>query len=168
MIDALATYDMTPTLAELLADSPPSITLIDDMPSRLTPGAPSKSAAAGVSKGNAVFDIFAPTSISRHSRREPDAGTALPNQTSRAQQVEESGAVDSLVTHTVRQRTRLLAMRYATGASAELDARLEILNARTGKLVPRVDSQVWSALDSAEKLFSGAEGEIERLMSSLR
>lgn len=73
----------------------------------------------------------------------------------------------SFISKTVSQRTKLLAMRYAGLANAELDARLEILNARTGRLVPRVDEQDWAALEDARRLFSDASVEIQKLIASL-
>lgn len=175
MMDAAHSISHTPTVAELIAVAPDTrawlgnpargqISLITEF------GASDEHRhSAQSSRRSILFDPLAPTEMlgGRRAGLVTEA-TPLPLGFGEAQ---FHGAVDQSsngVGALVKQRTKLLAMKYANAESTdELIARLEILNARVGRLIPRVDPLLQFASDADSAQMKAMSAELDDLISAI-
>jgi hypothetical protein len=113
-----------------------------------------------------MLDIHAPTQTP--IRGEPDSETSTPLTVHVPRDKPQPVSAGQLLTaHTVSQRTKLLAMKYAAeNPTPELMARLAILDARLGRLVPRISSSVIEAVAIERDRVGVASQQLDELLAS--
>lgn len=109
-----------------------------------------------------IDDPLAPTMLATlHSGRQESAPTEL---LSGGRRPGSADAVVSLSAYTASDRMKLLARKYADqNPEPELLARLEILNARIGNILPRVDDVVKDALSADALRLEGFRDRFDAL-----
>lgn len=111
-------------------------------------------------------DVFAPTALPE--ARPVRASDATHVDGLKAASPALSSASAAPVSHVANQRVKLLAMKYATERPVpELVARLEIMNARLERLMPRVHPAVKEQLDVDRRELQVIGADIDELLADI-
>lgn len=78
-----------------------------------------------------------------------------------------SSATRTDLDRVTKSRIQILAMKYAGVDSAEIDARLEVLNSKLNKILPRVDTKHIQALADVIELVKSDKEDLEKQMLEL-
>lgn len=112
-----------------------------------------------IQSGHSGFEF----GYSRSNIRIVSTGEAKPRPTEGALSSTAPTDIDRIA----KSRIQILAMKYAGVESAEIDARLEVLNSKLNKILPRVDPQHVQVLLGVAELIKNDKDDLEKQMLEL-